>query len=223
MKLGLRDKTVLVTAGSKGIGLATAQGFHGCGAKVAICSRDADNVAKAAETMPGCLALTGDVTQPDHIDRIVAATVEKFRASLFGDDGSCYSLESDESIKLPVGSYTLGQFSLTLKPSEGQPYSFSFSHSGRIGDQQWYEVDKDGEVNIALFGELSLMFSSPNSASVGDQIDVRPTVKTEDGLYVTFSSKGTPDAFGQTPQNPGDFTLTDAGERQIGTANSGFA
>ena len=36
MELKLEHKNVLVTAGSKGIGLATASGFHKCGAKVDI-------------------------------------------------------------------------------------------------------------------------------------------------------------------------------------------
>ncbi|QTD54546.1 SDR family oxidoreductase [Parasphingorhabdus cellanae] len=78
MKLNLENKTVLVTAGSKGIGLATALGFHACGAKVAICGRSQDNLDAAAAQMPGCLALVGDVSQSDDIDRVVQGAGDKF-------------------------------------------------------------------------------------------------------------------------------------------------
>ena len=39
MELGLENKVVLVTGGSKGIGLACAEAFLAQGARVAICSR----------------------------------------------------------------------------------------------------------------------------------------------------------------------------------------
>ena len=78
MELKLENRTVLVTAGTKGIGLATARGFHRCGARVAICGRSQENLDAAAALMPGCLALTGDVSQPNDIDKVVSATSEEF-------------------------------------------------------------------------------------------------------------------------------------------------
>ncbi len=51
MDLGLRDKIVLVTGGSKGIGLACARAFAREGAHVAIVSRDAANLARAREQL----------------------------------------------------------------------------------------------------------------------------------------------------------------------------
>lgn len=78
MKLNLENKTVLVTAGSKGIGLATALGFHESGANVAICGRSQDKLDAAAAQIPGCLAMTGDVSQAEDIDRVVQVTTDKF-------------------------------------------------------------------------------------------------------------------------------------------------
>jgi NAD(P)-dependent dehydrogenase (short-subunit alcohol dehydrogenase family) len=46
MDLGLKAKNVLVTGGSKGIGLAVAELFADEGANVAICARNAEEVAK---------------------------------------------------------------------------------------------------------------------------------------------------------------------------------
>jgi len=78
MKLKLENRNVLVTAGSKGIGLATALGFHACGANVTICGRSQEALDAAARKMPGCLALTGDVSQAEDIERVVAAAAAKF-------------------------------------------------------------------------------------------------------------------------------------------------
>ena len=51
MDLGLRGKSVLVTGGSRGIGLAIAELFADEGANVAICARKSDEVSKVAKSL----------------------------------------------------------------------------------------------------------------------------------------------------------------------------
>jgi len=48
MDLGLKDQVVLITGGSKGIGLACALAFAAEGARVAIASRNAAHLDAAA-------------------------------------------------------------------------------------------------------------------------------------------------------------------------------
>lgn len=82
MDLGIAGKVALVTAGSKGLGRATAMALAGEGVRVMLSGRDPatlsatrDEVA-ALEVDVDCRA--GDVTDPDEPARLVAATVERF-------------------------------------------------------------------------------------------------------------------------------------------------
>ncbi len=62
MDLGLRDKKVLITGGSKGIGLACARGFMAEGARVAIVSRSEGNLKKAKEALRDPYTIAADLT-----------------------------------------------------------------------------------------------------------------------------------------------------------------
>jgi len=73
MELGLAQKIVLVTGGSKGIGLACAAGFLAEGATVAICSRDQANIDRAVASLPGVAGFAADLTDAGAAAAMVAA------------------------------------------------------------------------------------------------------------------------------------------------------
>lgn len=78
MKTGLKGKSVLVAAASKGIGKAAALGFLQEGAKVTICARDADVLLRArdqlaAATGGSVIAVQADVTAPAQLAEVVDA------------------------------------------------------------------------------------------------------------------------------------------------------
>jgi len=83
MDLGLKGKAVLITGGSKGIGLEAAATFAEEGAMVAICARNGEQLAEAADLIKKrsgseVLAIQVDVTKPDDCERAVADTVRRF-------------------------------------------------------------------------------------------------------------------------------------------------
>lgn len=69
MDLDLSGRVVLVTGGSKGIGLACARAFLAEGARVAICARDEANLAAAARALAAAgsepLAVAADLARRD--------------------------------------------------------------------------------------------------------------------------------------------------------------
>ncbi|MEV6793988.1 SDR family oxidoreductase [Streptomyces sp. NPDC051320] len=82
MDLGLADRTVLVTGGSSGVGLATVRALIEEGARVATCGRDADRLARAAAGLgagPDRL-LTGvcDVRDAAAVRHFTTRTAEHF-------------------------------------------------------------------------------------------------------------------------------------------------
>lgn len=81
MDLGLQGKVALVTAGSAGLGLATAYELVQEGAKVMICGRDPDRLASAMhklEQVGGSGLVRGrvaDVANPAAVEPLIQATV----------------------------------------------------------------------------------------------------------------------------------------------------
>ncbi len=76
MDLGLREKVVLVTAASRGIGRAVAEGFVREGAQVTVCARDAASLEKARlelSALGRVQAVQADVTHTEDIERTMKA------------------------------------------------------------------------------------------------------------------------------------------------------
>lgn len=83
MDLGLRGRSVIVAASSEGIARAAAESFAAEGARVAMCSRDADKLTKAAEDLRSryaveVLAEPFDVTDRAAVERFVDHVAKRF-------------------------------------------------------------------------------------------------------------------------------------------------
>lgn len=81
--LGLEGKIAVVTGGSDGLGLATAERLALEGAKVVICARREDHLRRAAEgiserTGGEVLAVRADVSVKEDIESLINSTLDRF-------------------------------------------------------------------------------------------------------------------------------------------------
>ncbi|SDJ38177.1 SDR family oxidoreductase [Streptomyces indicus] len=86
MDLGLADRTVVVTGGSSGVGLATVRALLDEGARVATCGRDADRLAKATASLDPERLFTApcDVRDADAVRRFLDAVTDRFGPAVDG-------------------------------------------------------------------------------------------------------------------------------------------
>jgi 3-oxoacyl-[acyl-carrier protein] reductase len=75
--LGLAGKAFVVTGGSRGLGLATAQALVDEGAQVLLSARDEEGVRRAADAL-GCRGVAADLADPQTPARLVEAAQQAF-------------------------------------------------------------------------------------------------------------------------------------------------
>ena len=84
IQIDLTGQVAVVTGGSSGIGLATAELFLRAGASVAICGRDSERLAQAEASLKAqfplaqLLAQTGDVLDADEVAAFAQAVQARF-------------------------------------------------------------------------------------------------------------------------------------------------
>lgn len=80
-RIGLRGKVVLITGGSRGLGLVMARQLARAGARVVICGRDAETLQRAHEELlaisPDVLAFVADVTQAYDVRSLVSSVADQ--------------------------------------------------------------------------------------------------------------------------------------------------
>ena len=82
MDLGLKESVVIITGASRGIGRAAAAGFAAEGARLAVCSRNGDELRAAlkADGIPDdrVLAMPADVGRAADVEAFVRAALDRF-------------------------------------------------------------------------------------------------------------------------------------------------
>ena len=81
MDLGLSDRVFVVTGGSRGLGLASAEVLVAEGARVVVVARDQQGLDQAVERLGGgdhAVGLPADLGDPATAERVVAAAVARY-------------------------------------------------------------------------------------------------------------------------------------------------
>jgi NAD(P)-dependent dehydrogenase (short-subunit alcohol dehydrogenase family) len=98
MDLGLKNQKVLITGGSKGIGLACARIFLAEGAQVALVSRSQENLTAAKKALGNVYTIAADLTDAEAAAAMVDRVEEEFGALdvLVNSAGAAKRTDADE-------------------------------------------------------------------------------------------------------------------------------
>lgn len=72
----IKDKVIIVTGASEGIGLATAKYLAAQGAKVVMAARSADKLEKEAKEILNAIPVPTDMRNPEEIQKLISRTLE---------------------------------------------------------------------------------------------------------------------------------------------------
>src|SRR4051812_35774987 len=74
----IKDKVIIVTGASKGIGEAIAKNLAEAGAKLVLAARSETELKKLSEELPGSIYVVADMTKEMDIDRLMNKAVDQF-------------------------------------------------------------------------------------------------------------------------------------------------
>ncbi|MBX4212187.1 SDR family oxidoreductase [Candidatus Pacearchaeota archaeon] len=74
----VKDKVVIITGASQGIGLATAKHLAKHGAKVVLAARSEDSLKNLEKQIPHSMAIKTDVTKDQDVNNLIDKTIKKY-------------------------------------------------------------------------------------------------------------------------------------------------
>ena len=186
-KLDLHDKVVLITGGSRGLGLALAEEFAAQGAKLVLCARNKEELQQANEhfspSTTSVLTIQCDVTDPAQVQQLIAQSLNHFgHIDILVNNAGIISAG-------PLRSLTREDFEESMNIIFWGTYNTSMAVLPYMRERQQGSI-----VNIAsIGGKISvphlLSYSSAKFAVVGFSEGLRAELARE-GIRVTTVAPG---------------------------------
>lgn len=76
--MNIKDKVIIVTGASMGIGMASAKELSKRGGKIVLAARSKDKIDALAQELPESLAIETDMTDPKSIQHMIDETLKKY-------------------------------------------------------------------------------------------------------------------------------------------------
>ncbi len=194
IQLSAAGKVALITGGSRGIGAATVKMFCAAGAKVVFNYQRAREAAERVVKECGaerCVAVAAELSSPDHAERLVNATIEKF--------GRVDSLVVNHGIwppnDAPIDQMTEGQWRTTIAINLDSVFGLIKHSVAAMKRQSRPDGQAAGRIVIisSTAGQRGEAFHCDYAATKGAVISMVKGLSTElarDGIYVNCVAPG---------------------------------
>ncbi len=159
MDLGLRNKTVIVTGGAKGIGGAISEAFAREGARVVACYRSDPDACEAfihslsEKYGVECIGIRGDLGEPETIKRIYD-TVE----TTFGTSADILVNNAGGAKTTAITDISLEEWNASLKGN-----MTAVMYMSRMFAQRAIAAEKDGKI-VNILSKVAMSTTSKNRA-----------------------------------------------------------
>ncbi|HEY59170.1 MAG TPA: SDR family oxidoreductase [Anaerolineae bacterium] len=187
MDLGIKNKVVLITGGSHGIGAATALKFAQEGCKVAICARDQGKIEKVIAQLKSfdidALGVSADVFEKKTPEKVVKKTIREFGTVHIlinnvgggGRWGGKSILDTEDRVWQEVfhkNAMAAIQFTREVLPfmiaqQWGRIVTVSSIYGKEGGGKPWFNLAKSAEISLMKtlsmdpkFGRKNITFNS---------------------------------------------------------------
>ena len=191
MDLGLKGKSVLVTGGTHGIGLAIALELASEGCDIVVCSRTQEHVDQAVkliEEKGSCgVGEIVDVLNPNDIDRVIATIINEWggvdilinNVGGGGRWGLEDVVETDESVWMDVYNknamaavrFTMAFLPCMIKRNWGRVVTITSTYGREGGGRPWFNMAKCAQTSLmktlAMNPDLSRYGITFNSVAPG--------------------------------------------------------
>jgi short-subunit dehydrogenase len=186
-RISFNNKVVLITGGSRGLGLVMARQFGQLGAKIVICARDHNEVRDAQQDLRGraidAMGLPADVTQKEQVENLVGRVNHHF-------GGIDILVNNAGTIQVgPMETMTLGDYEEAMKLHFWAPLYTTLAVLPQMRQRRAGRIVNISSIGGKIPAPHLLPYSASKFALTGFSEGLRAEL-LKDGIYVTTVCPG---------------------------------